>query len=85
MYFSHGVTASWSQHDGHSSQHDTYTSLICLHLAVFIMVPVGIVRALSTTPIILDEDDDEDADVLADQVAATRGEGSKGEAKGVLV
>jgi hypothetical protein len=56
------------------------TALVYPSIAVFIMVPVGIVRALSTTPIILDEDDDEDVDALAE--TAIRGDAGKGEGKG---
>jgi hypothetical protein len=55
--------------------------------AVFIVIPVGIVRALSTTPIILDEEDEEDTDALAEMAgaavaAAGKGDGGKGEGKG---
>jgi hypothetical protein len=55
---------------------------------VFIVIPVGIVRALSTTPIVLDEEDEEDTDALAEMAGATaapaagKGDGSKAEGKG---
>jgi hypothetical protein len=58
--------------------------------AVFILVPVGIVRALSTAPIALGDEDDEDEDGLAETVVVTAAAGggagagtaAKGENKG---
>jgi hypothetical protein len=48
---------------------------------VFILIPVGIVRALGTTPIALGDDDEEDEDALAEAVGGKGGE-LKGEGKG---
>jgi hypothetical protein len=51
--------------------------------AVFIVIPVGIARALGTTPITLGDDDEEDENDLAEAVGVNRGDG-KADGKGKM-